>query len=81
MASVIRSSKSFGQALRRARRAAGLTQAELGAQTQLRQATVSNLENGEGATLDTVFAVLTALKLDLTLGDRASDTPALDDMF
>jgi HTH-type transcriptional regulator/antitoxin HipB len=81
MSSTIRSSKSFGQALRRARRAAGLTQAELGAQTQLRQATVSNLENGEGATLDTVFAVLTALKLDLTLGDRASDTPALDDIF
>lgn len=81
MSSIIRSSKSFGQALRRARRAAALTQAELGAQTKLRQATVSNLENGEGATLDTVFAVLTALKLDLTLGDRASDTPALDDIF
>jgi len=81
MPPVIRSPKSFGQALRRARRAAGLTQAELGARTQLRQATISNLENGEGATLETVFAVLTTLKLDITLSDRAADTPALDDIF
>jgi HTH-type transcriptional regulator/antitoxin HipB len=81
MISIIRSSKTFGQALRRARRAAGLTQAELGARTQLRQATISSLENGEGATLDTVFAVLTELKLEIQLGDRSTAAPALDDIF
>lgn len=81
MPPVIRSPKSLGQALRRARREAGLTQTELGAHTQLRQATISNLENGEGATLETVFAVLTTLKLDITLSARAADTPALDDIF
>ena len=58
MPSVVRSPKLLGEALRRARRAAGLTQTELGQRTNLRQATISSLENGEGATLDTVFAVL-----------------------
>jgi HTH-type transcriptional regulator/antitoxin HipB len=71
----------LGDALRRARRAAGLTQKELGIRTNLRQATISNLENGEGATLDTMFAVLTVLKLELQLAERSQATVALDDLF
>jgi HTH-type transcriptional regulator/antitoxin HipB len=81
MTSLVRSPKSLGDALRRARRAAGLTQAELGRRTNLRQATISGLENGEGATLDTLFAVLTALRLDVQLGARSDNGPALEDLF
>ena len=81
MQSVVRSPKLLGEALRRARRSAGLTQTELGQRTNLRQATISSLENGEGATLDTVFAVLTVLKLDLELAARTDAVPALDDLF
>ena len=81
MHAVVRSSKSLGEALRRARRAAGLTQKELGSRTNLRQATISSLENDEGATLDTLFAVLTAIDLELRLGERSEAPVALDDLF
>lgn len=81
MMALVRSPKSLGDALRRARRAAGLTQAELGKRTNLRQATISGLENGEGATLDTLFAVVTALRLDVELGSRDDGGPALEDLF
>ncbi len=81
MTSLVRSPRSLGDALRRARREAGLTQAELGRRTNLRQATISGLENGEGATLDTLFAVLTALRLDVQLDTRSDRGPALEDLF
>ncbi len=81
MPAVIRSSQTLGSALRGARLAAGLTQKDLGARTNLRQATISSLEKGEGATLDTVFAVLTFLKLELQLTERSQSAPALDDIF
>lgn len=81
MPSVIRSAQSLGQALRQARLAAGLTQKELGARTNLRQATISSLEAGEGATLDTVFAVITYLKLELQMDERSQSPAALEDIF
>lgn len=81
MHSVIRSSQALGAAVRRARRAAGLTQKELGVRANLRQATISSLEKGEGATLDTLFAVLTCLKLELQFGERSTAPAALDDIF
>ena len=81
MHEVIRSPRALGSVLREARRKVGLTQAELGNQAKLRQATISDLENGSGATLDTLFAVITALKLELTISDRRVSTLALDDIF
>ena len=81
MRSVIRSRQTLGDAVRRARREAGITQKELGARANLRQATVSSLEKGEGGTLDTLFAVLTCLKLELQLGERSTAPAALDDIF
>ena len=81
MRSVIRSSQSLGAALRNARRMAGLTQKELGARTNLRQATISSLENGDAGTLDTLFTVMTYLKLELQLAERSLSVPALDDIF
>lgn len=81
MLSVVRSSKSLGAALRHARRKADLTQKELGARTNLRQATISSLENGEGSTLETVFTVLTYLNLELQLSERSQSARALDEIF
>lgn len=81
MSTPIRSSRALGDQLRRERRTAGLTQHELATRTGLRQGTISRLESGEGVTLDTLFAVITALTLDLQLMERTTATPALDDLF
>lgn len=81
MHSVSRSPHSLGLALRQACLAAGITQKELGARTDLRQATISSLESGEGATLDTFFAVITHVKLELHMGERSHPLTALEGIF
>lgn len=81
MKSVIRSTQALGAHIRRMRKESGLTQAELGSRTKLRQATISSLENGEGATLDTLFAVITILKLELVLTTRSTSPAELDEIF
>ncbi|MFB7619318.1 helix-turn-helix domain-containing protein [Kitasatospora sp. NPDC056181] len=59
---------AFGAQLRRSRKAAGLTQAELGARTALSDSQVSNLERGtRSPTLDWVVAADRALGTDGTL--------------
>lgn len=66
-----RTAKQAGAIIRRARRAAGLTQAELAKRIGLRQATISRLEKGEGDTkLSTVLDVLSALGLEITIEER-----------
>jgi len=81
MKSVIRSTQALGAHIRRIRKELGLTQAELGSRTKLRQATISALENGEGATLDTLFAVITILKLELVFATRSTSPTELDEIF
>ena len=72
-----RSLSQLGASLRRARKAAGLTQGELGERINRRQATVSNLESaGSGATLNTLFAVLAALELELVVRPRTKVDPS-----
>jgi HTH-type transcriptional regulator/antitoxin HipB len=67
-----RTAKQIGAIIRRARRNAGLTQAELGNRIGLRQATISKLEKGEPATqLSTLLDVLTALELEVTIDERS----------
>jgi HTH-type transcriptional regulator/antitoxin HipB len=67
-----RTAKQIGAIIRRARRNAGLTQAELGNRVGLRQATISKLEKGEPATqLSTLLDVLTALELEVTIDERS----------
>lgn len=66
-----RTPAQIGAIVHRERRARGLTQAQLGAKIGRRQATISKLEKGEPATqLSTLFDVLTALNLELVIGDR-----------
>jgi len=70
-----RTQTQLGAYLRRARKSKGLTQASLAEQISKRQATISNLESSEGgATLETLFAVLSALDLELVVRPRTKGT-------
>jgi HTH-type transcriptional regulator/antitoxin HipB len=56
----------LGTALARARKSAEKTQAEIAKQANLRQATVSKVENGDqGVRLETVLSLLQASDLEL----------------
>ncbi len=81
MREVIRSASVLGPLIRQARREHGLTQADLGLKTGLRQATISSIENGEGGTLDSLFKLLTALKLEMRLEPRSTAQADLDALF
>lgn len=78
-----RTAQQLGAIIRRARRKAGLTQAELGKKIGLRQATISKLEKGEPATrISTLLDTLTALGLEVIVDERAKATPQrLEDIF
>lgn len=77
-----RTPSQIGAALRRRRRALGLRQADLGAKTKLRQATISALENGEqGTQLRTLMDVLAALNLELVVRERTKTGEKIEDLF
>lgn len=73
----------IGAFVRRARRTAGMTQAELGAKIGLRQATISKLESGEPATrLSTLLDALSALGLEIIIDERGrAASKDLEDLF
>jgi HTH-type transcriptional regulator/antitoxin HipB len=82
MDQIIRTPKQLGAAIRRHRRSAGLTQAQLGAKIHLRQATISALERGEpGTELRTVFDVITALGIEIVVRDRSKSPGKIEDLF
>ncbi len=71
MAATIRNSKQFGEAVRSARLKQNLRQIDLARKASVRQALISELENGTiSAKLDTVVKVLAALNLDLAVVPR-----------
>jgi HTH-type transcriptional regulator/antitoxin HipB len=78
-----RTASQIGAIIRRARRNAALTQAELGKRIGLRQATVSKLEAGEPATrLSTLLDALTALGLEIVIDERGkASVRDLEDLF
>lgn len=78
-----RTAKQLGAIIRRARRNAGLTQADLGKRIGLRQATVSKLEKGEPATrISTLLDALTGLGLELIIDKRGrASRQDLEDLF
>jgi HTH-type transcriptional regulator/antitoxin HipB len=80
---IARSEKQLGAILRRARKAAALTQAQLGEQISLRQATISKLEEGAPATqLRTAMAALAALGLELVVRPRSKGGGSdIEDIF
>ncbi|MEL6237282.1 MAG: helix-turn-helix domain-containing protein [Pseudomonadota bacterium] len=75
MADLVRSPRMAGDLVRKARRARGWSQTELGNRMNVRQATVSKLEAGEPATrMEVFFDALTALGLELVVSDRSGKT-------
>ena len=77
MHSAARTAAQIGAIVHRERRARGLTQAQVGAKVGRRQATISKLEKGEPATqLSTLFDVLSALGLELIIGERSKSSRA-----
>ncbi len=82
MDQIVRTTKQLGAAIRRYRRSTGLSQAELGAKTKLRQATISALEQGEpGTELRTLIDVMSALDLEIMVRDRSKATGKIEDLF
>ncbi len=71
MGRIIRNNNDLGEAIRRARRNVGLRQIDVAQKASVRQALVSDLENGATrAKLDTVIRVLAALDMDLSIVPR-----------
>jgi HTH-type transcriptional regulator/antitoxin HipB len=72
MTQLARTSPQLGNAIRRARRSLGLSQATLAEKTGLRQATISQIETGHpGTKIETLLAVLAALDLQLQVAARS----------
>jgi len=72
MNDVARDPKQIGNLIRRTRKKRAMSQLELGVQTGLRQATISQLETGNPSVrIETVLAVLAALDLELQIAPRS----------
>jgi HTH-type transcriptional regulator/antitoxin HipB len=71
MVKTIRNNKEFGEAIRLARLKQNLRQVDLARKASVRQALISELENGAtSAKLDTVIKILAALDMDLSIIPR-----------
>lgn len=83
MSQIARTPKQLGEALRRYRALAKLTQTQLAAKTGLRQATISQIEGGHGATrIETLCAILAALDVELMVAPRSkSSAKDIEDIF
>jgi len=82
MEQIARTSRQVGAAIRRRRRRMGLRQGDLGSRTNLRQATISALENGEpGTQLRTLVNVMAALGLEMVIRERSKAGEAIEDLY
>ena len=82
MDQIARTSKQIGAAIRRHRRNLNISQTDLGSRTNLRQATISALENGEpGTQLRTLIDVMVALGLELVIRERSKAGEEIEDLF
>lgn len=78
MANILSSTAALSVAIRDARKASRLTQAELASRAGVTQATVSNLERGIAAPgLDTILRVLGALGLELLVQQKPTSIPRM----
>lgn len=77
MEQIARTSQQLGAAVRRRRKQLELSQGQLGAKINLRQATISKLEAGEPATqLKTLLDALAALDLEILIRPRTKGAAA-----
>lgn len=80
MAQLARTPRQIGEILRRRRVSLNLSQGDLAAQAGTRQATVSQVENGQPARLQTICDLIEALGLEMTI-DTRSRGPDIEDIF
>jgi len=80
---IARSPKQLGNVIQHTRRQLGLTQTQLANIAGLRQEKVSIIENGQdSAKLSTIFALLAALNLEITIRKRSGKlTTGIADIF
>jgi HTH-type transcriptional regulator/antitoxin HipB len=77
MVSVARTPEQIGTVIRRARRAAGLSQQALGEKVGIWQETLSKIETGQtSARIGTICDLLAALDLEISIGRRGKGSPA-----
>lgn len=83
MKQLARNPKDIGHAIRMARKDQGLTQMELASKSGVWQETISKIETGSsGAKLETIFNLLAALDLEITIDIRSKGSgDAFDDIF
>lgn len=82
MDQIARTSQQIGAAVRRHRRMLKLSQSDLGAKADLRQATISALENGEpGMQLRTLIDAMAALGLEMVIRERSRADKDIEDIF
>ena len=82
MEPIARTSTQIGAAIRRRRRRLSLRQGDVGSRTNLRQATISALENGEpGTQLRTLVNVMAALGLEMVIRERSKAADAIEDLY
>lgn len=83
MSDLTRTPIQIGNSVRRARKALGWSQTELGHRAGLRQETISLIETGNpAARIDTLLAVIAALDLEFRLSPRSKGTPSsIEDAF
>ena len=83
MDQIARTPKDVGNALRNARKAKKLTQAELATRSGIWQRTISTIEtSASGTKLDTIFDLLAALDLEIHIVPRSKSRPNdLEDIF
>lgn len=82
MEQIARTTQQIGGAIRRRRRQAGLSQSELGAKSNLRQATISALENGEpGIQLRTLIDVIATMGLEVVIRERSKADRDIEELF
>lgn len=81
---ILRDATGVNQVLRSRRKELGLTQEELGQRAGLAAKHVSRIENGtHEPKVSTLFALVSALGLDLALGEtgKVVSAPAVKDIF
>jgi HTH-type transcriptional regulator/antitoxin HipB len=80
---IARSPHQFGRLIQRFRQAQGLNQTELAHLAGQRQEMISKIETGQGGVkLATLFDVLAALGLEMTVGPRSqSSSTDIEDIF
>jgi HTH-type transcriptional regulator / antitoxin HipB len=83
MNQMARSAQQLGAAIQQQRNARGLSQQALADLIGTGQKTISKIENGNPATkIETIFAVLAALDMELTLAARSkSHAKSIGDIF